>query len=130
MSRLSSRPLSISWYSTGVTAAGALGAAHAGDLVRDLADAAEPGRRGGSVLRVVALEQGVAGVDEGERLRLPFMIRGGRLLPLGLAHRGRIGGVDAVDHIGKSSLLPSAWVAKVLVGSVIVCLPWFDAGID
>jgi hypothetical protein len=128
MSRLSSRPLSISWYSTGVTAAGALGAAHAGDLVRDLADAAEPGRRGGSILRVVALEQGVAGVDEGERLRLPFMIRGGRLLPTRSSRAYRR--VDAVDHIGKSSLLPTAWVAKVLVGSVIVYLPWFDAGID
>ena len=61
----------------------ALGAGHARHLVRDLAEIAEPDRRGGRVGGgVVAFEHRVGGVDGGERLRLPFVIDGGRLFPL------------------------------------------------
>ena len=62
---------------------GALGAGDAGDLVADLADVAEPHGRGDGVGRgVVAFELRVGVVGRGERLRLPFVIDGGRLLAL------------------------------------------------
>src|SRR5262249_238681 len=80
-----------------------LRAGDARHLVGDLADVAEPHRRrGGGGGGVVALELGVGGVGGGERLRLPFVIDGGRLLALDAGHERRGGRGAAGEHVRKS----------------------------
>src|SRR5262245_49446019 len=79
-----------------------LGAGHADDLVRDLAEVAEPdGGRDRDGDSVVTFELGVSGIDRGERLCLPFVIDGGRLLALARGHERGVGGIDAVDDVGQ-----------------------------
>jgi hypothetical protein len=113
--------LSISWYSSSSSRPGvldrALGAGDAHHLVRDLAEVAEPdGGRDGDGDGVVALELGIGGIDRGERLRLPFVIDGGRLLALARGHERGVGGIDAVDDVGQ--IFP---VADGVVGGERCC---------
>ena len=84
----------------------------AGDLrhlAGDLADVAEPNRRRGRVGdRVVAFELLVRAGGGGERLGLPFVVDGDRLGLLDAGHERRVGRIDAVDHVLRSSRLPAA----------------------
>ena len=89
-----------------VVAAGVLDrllrAGDAGDLRADLADVAEPhGRVVASVDGVVAFELRVGVVGRRERLGLPFVIDGGRLLVLDAAHERGVGRIDAIDHVAR-----------------------------
>jgi hypothetical protein len=71
-------------------------------LVGNLAEIAESDRGRGDVRGgIVAFELRVGAVRRRERLRLPFMIDGRRLLFFGGAHERSIDGVDAIDHIAE-----------------------------
>jgi hypothetical protein len=114
-----------------VVAAGVLDrplrAGDARHLVGDLADIAEPHRRrGGGGGGVVAFELGVGGVGGGERLRLPFVIDGGRLLALDAGHERRVGRIDAIDHVGEILAVADRLVGGegvILVGIAMGCVP-------
>jgi hypothetical protein len=67
-----------------------------------LTDVAEPHRGGGRVRdRIIAFKLRIPGIDGGERLRLPFVIDGTRLLLLDAAHERRLGRIDPVDDVGQ-----------------------------
>jgi hypothetical protein len=94
-----------------------LGAGDARRLARDLADVAEPHRRGGGIGDgIIAFELGVAGVDRGQRLGLPFVIDGGSFLLLDAAHERRLGRIDAIDHVGEILAVADRFVGRKGIG--------------
>ena len=63
-----------------------------------------PSRTVGVAASVVASSPSsyrVGGIDGGQRLRLPFMIDGGRLFPFERRHDRRVGRIDAIDDVGQ-----------------------------